>query len=161
MPSRSSYLLIISGRLKGDPQKNENIIKKVKAKFPEPGRPYVGRPAKAKDKKPYGAGWPQGFVLADYGVCVWRPQAEAYGRGETQFTFRAEIHHSRPGTLFANRAQMLPEVRWFYNYRRYKWHYQLVETLREVNEEIVPKGLLIEPIWLRTYQWYCGNGGGN
>lgn len=162
MPSRSSYLLIVSGRLKGNLEKEKNIstiVEKIKEKFQKPQRPYRGKPAGPKEKRLYGAGWPQGFVLENYGVCVWSPEAEPYGRDETKFTFRAEVHHSRPRTLYDNRDEMLPEVKWFYSYRDYKWHYELIETLREVNEEIVRKELLIEPIWLHTYQWYCGNGG--
>lgn len=154
MPSRASYLLIIAGRLRGHPRTNTGIIKQIQGLFAPPRGRGTGGPAARE------AEWPRGFVLRGYNVCVWSAEADAYGpnRNETLFTFRAEIHHSRPGTLYDNRRNMVPEVRWFYNYRRYRWHRDLINRLRRVNEEIA-KGKLIVPIWFCAYQWYCGNGG--
>lgn len=163
MPSRASYLLIIAGRLKGDPSTNSRIVSQINAEFADPPRAGAGEPAPPGAKLPYGAGWPEGFVLKDYKICVWSRDADAYGpkRDETLYTFRAEIHHSRPGSLYDNRIAMLPEVGWFYNYRDYRWHVDLIEKLRRVNEKIAKenKEKLIAPIWFCAYQWYCGNGG--
>jgi hypothetical protein len=56
---------------------------------------------------------------------------------------------------------MLPQVRWFYNYRRYRWHRELIERLDRINANLMGefRQALVERIWFRDWQWYCGNGG--
>lgn len=100
MPSRASYLLIIAGKLRGDLVESD-IVSQIKKEFAKPKGSGAGAPAAPGENKPYGVGWPNGFVLKNYDLCVWSAEAELYGpdRDQTLFTFRAEIHHSRRGSL--------------------------------------------------------------
>ncbi len=160
MPSRASYLLVIAGRLDGTPNSNASIISQINKQLAEPP-PGPGAGERAVGQQtPYGVGWPEGFVLREYDVCVWGAEADEYGpkRDQTLYTFRAEIHHSRPRSLYDNREAMLPHVEWFYGYRDYQWHVDLINRLGNVNGKIA-REKLIEPIWFCAYQWYCGNGG--
>lgn len=168
MPSRANYVLLLAGRLKGD-QVGSKIMNEIQAAFPKPEpKEYAGAAATDEELKQaeknndkLGAGWPGGFVLKDYKVCDWRAKPERYGQYETLFAFRAEIHHTREKSLFDNRETMLRHVSWFYNYRLYTWHGDLVKTLQDLNTMIKKhkEDLLIAPIWFSSYQWYCGNGG--
>jgi hypothetical protein len=129
--------------------------------------------------------WPDGFVLQGYNVCQWEPATEADADvydypfnpthstdieekkkaaadneawpNEIMFNFRAEVHRARAGSLYLNRLYMLPDVEWFYHYRKYRWHKDLTKRLIELNTK--HQALLIERIWYRDWQWYCGNGG--
>jgi hypothetical protein len=162
MPSRTSYLLRISGRVRGSIA--EDLKKKIDDLFRRPtsflGEPLPGQP-------PLGAGWPDGFVLKGYNLCEWTPSyepyhdmgAKEYEKEQTLFNFRTEVHSSLPGTLHDNRDTILPHVEWFYSYRFYHWHRELKNGLHEVNELAEKAGVLVEPIWFREYQIYCGNGG--
>jgi hypothetical protein len=148
MPSRASYVLKVAGALKGAPRANARLIGDFQRIFPPrpPGRARRG-------------GWPGGFVLGGYGVCLWSSTAEAYApeRDQTLLTFRSEISVLAPGQLYDNREAFLRHVRWFYHYREQPWHRELSARLRELNERY--RDHIICPIWFRDWQWYCGNGG--
>jgi len=156
MPARGSYLLKIAGKLQGDLVKSA-LVKQVEREFPRPPGPGKGDP----DSIP-GPGWPEGFVLKEYQVCDWVVETEldtASPTPATLFTFRAEVHHSRTGSLYDNRDRMLKEVRWFYHYREYQWHKDLLKLLTKLNERIEKEAKLVEKITYCHWQWYCGDGG--
>lgn len=177
MPTRTSYLLRLSGRLDGkwvesDPRNKDKripigVMKEIIEQFgarPE-SKDAAGEPAAENapppslDQKGHGVGWPEGFVLKGYDVCEWCPDAEEYQGEQTLFNLRVEAHRSQPGTLYDNDKDILPKVRWFYTYRDYEWHRDLKRRLYKANDLAKAKGVLIEPIWFREYQIYCGNGG--
>lgn len=178
MSSRAQYLLKIGGRLQARKTKDltdalvKDLKKDLAVVFKNPG-PGTG----AFKSKP-GAGWPEGFVLAGYKVCQWdvsvdrpfepsHPDDEKAKEGasktkdpwpeDVMVTFRGEIHRSHEGSLFLNRHSMIPDVQWFYHYRYYLWHSQLKQELGTLNKKYAPD--LIERIWFRDWQWYCGNSG--
>lgn len=167
MASRAQYTLKVGGRLKGNLGKT--AFDKIEEKLDKIFKSATAGTA-AFDNEP-GDGWPKGFILKNYSVCQWalsldKPyepkhpdDKEKYKNysAEVMVTFRAEVHHNREGSLFLNRLDMLPDVKWFYHYRNYKWHTELMEKLDELNEEF--KDVLTERIWFRDWQWYCGNGG--
>lgn len=154
MPSRASYLLRVGGRLKGDLKVNGAIVEVIRKFFEN--RPSQG--AGSRSAKP-GASWPDGFALKDYHVCAWDFKDEEEGQ-ETLISFRAEAHHLQKGTLYGNKAKMVPDVEWFYHSPEYQWHRDLKRTLQDWNR-MIGEGNLIERIWFREWQWYCGNGGGD
>lgn len=178
MASRAQYVLRVAGRAKGDTPnavlvKMEADLKKI---FKEPASPGTASPS--LDKKDE-AGWPSGFVLEGYNVCQWKltvdepykpvhkddaARKQADGKKEAtawpedrMINFRAEIHHDRDGSLFLNRQVMVPQVNWFYHNRLFKWHADLFQKLKRFNADYAKH--LLEPVWFREWQWYCGNGG--
>jgi len=167
MASRAQYTLKIGGRLKAEA--GEKSFRNLKTKLDGIFAP-AGAGTGAFDNEP-GDGWPKGFVLKNYSVCQWqlsldkpyKPEhpedKKKYAKysEEVMVTFRAEVHHTRQGSLFLNRLYMLPDVNWFYHYRKYLWHKELMEKLEKLNNDF--KDDLIEKIWFRDWQWYCGNGG--
>ena len=168
MASRAQYMLKIGGRLRGD-KAGLKAFAPLKTRLTKIFAP-IGAGTGAFGDKP-GDGWPKGFILKNYSVCQWdlsldrphRPEhpkdKKAYRKysEEVMVTFRAEVHHNRQGSLFLNRLYMLPDVNWFYHYRKYLWHTQLTEKLNQLNRDFQKD--LIERIWFRDWQWYCGNGG--
>jgi hypothetical protein len=167
MASRAQYMLKIGGRLKGDA--SAKTFKDIKERLDDIFAPISAGTGAFTDEP--GDGWPKGFILKNYSVCQWalsldKPHKPEHPEDkktyktyseEVMVTFRAEVHHNREGSLFLNRLYMLPDVNWFYHYRKYLWHEQLMEKLEELNDEF--KNILIEKIWFRDWQWYCGNGG--
>jgi len=152
MSARGSYLLRVGGRLKGDLKMNSAILGEIRKFFGV--KPTNG--AAAPDNKP-GDPWPNGFVLKGYHVCAWDLKDEEEAQ-QTVISFRTEAHHIQTGTLWDNRTKMIPEVQWFYHYPEYKWHMDLKAILQKWNQ-MIGQDKLIEQIWFRDWQWYCGNGG--
>jgi len=175
MASRGQYLLKIGGRLRGntEPRVLADLRARAASIFADPDT----RGTAAFDNRP-GDGWTRGFILVDFAVCQWtlsidgpyepndpqdirqRDEDRRNGRAwpdEIMLTFQAEVHHTRDGSLFLNRRRMIPEVKWFYNYRRYRWHAELSQALNELNHTF--QASLIERVWFRDWKWYCGNGG--
>lgn len=155
MASRGQYLLRIGGRLRGDVQERA-VRRMLGGIFDEPKGPGRGVPGETNV-----GGWPAGFILRNYIPCQWQLSIDHPRRNETMIGFRAEIHHTLPGSLFDNRQIMLPQVRWFYNYRRYRWYRELIERLNGINANLTGefRQALVERVWFRDWQWYCGNGG--
>jgi hypothetical protein len=173
MASRAQYTLKIAGRLKEDIA--PTALNKIKGDLKDIFKSVssgAGTGAFSDELgDELGDEWPKGFVLKNYKVCQWELKLDKPHKPEhpddkkkykdfseeVMVTFRAEVHHTRDGSLFMNRLYMLPEVNWFYHYRKYLWHKQLTEKLAKFNEEY--KSHLIEKVWFRDWQWYCGNGG--
>lgn len=172
MASMSSYVLKIAGSFDGRPEENANIIQRIDQAFGDPPKEGTGVP----DKTP-GDGWPNGFVLQGYRLCVWRrdpgptehfdPDDSDYYKKVTdtkatkyvtQYTFFTEVNRFRLGTLFAKREEMLPEVKWFYHYAQYEWYRALLRILKTINNEMIPEKQRIHPIWFCDWRWYCGDG---
>jgi hypothetical protein len=153
MPSRGSYLLRVGGRLRGDAKLNSAVLSEIREFF-------AAKPARAvaswQDRP--GAPWPDGLVLQNYHVCAWDVKDEEE-LSKTVVSFRAEMHHILPGTLYGNRASMLPDVQWFYHSPEFQWHRDLRARLESWNKSIGESNL-VEQLWFRDWQWYCGNGGG-
>jgi hypothetical protein len=157
MASRAQYLLRIGGRLEGNANK-QDVISLLGDIFDAPKSPM------GKSGQTGSGNWPDGFVLQGYSVCQWTEAKDTVDNPwdkETMISFRAEVHHTQLGTLYANRAGMLKEVNWFYHYRDYDWHKDLTKKLKDVNDKLKKKygNGLIERVWFRDWQWYCGNGG--
>jgi len=169
MSSRAQYVIKIGGRLKEKlgAAKLDKIKDDLDDIFKE-----VSSGTGAFSNEP-GDGWPKGFILKNYSVCSWdlsldepyepiHPDDKKNNKyknysEEVMVTFRAEIHHKREGSLFFNRLDMLPDVSWFYHYRKYLWHKQLTEKLAAFHGKY--EDSVIEKVWFRDWQWYCGNGG--
>lgn len=155
MPSRSSYVLRINGKLFNNETTPDNkpAIDKFREIFEPPSKPPMN------DAK---LGWPDGLVREGFKICQWgedSTRVENYGPHDT-FTlldFRTEIFAVRRGQLYTNRDTMLPDVEWFYHYPDQLWHKQLKERLENFNDDHVDR--LAEKLWFRDWQWYCGNGG--
>jgi hypothetical protein len=151
MSVRASYVLRIGGRLSGAPNANREAIQAFHKVLPP-------KPPKGK-----GQGWPEGFVLPGYRICQWRSEAERGGQeDQTRLSFRAEVTLVVSGAVYDNRAPLLRHVAWFYGHRAKRWHKQLKARLLKLNQDYVTaRGheTVIEQIWFREWQWYCGNGG--
>lgn len=155
MASRGQYMLKIAGRLDGafDPREVQETLRGIFDPHDTPEGRYAERGG--------GAGWPNGFVLIDYIACQWDLKIDNPHPDQTMITFRAEIHHTFPGSLFDNKAEMLRHVNWFYHYRDYRWWQELSARLdREANPALLSRFKQTrERLWFRDWQWYCGNGG--
>ena len=92
-------------------------------------------------------------IEGDHLVCIRDDMA-----GAIQHPHR-EMHHILPGTLYGNKGSMLPDVQWFYHSPEYQWHRDLKARLESWNQS-VGQANLVERLWFRDWQWYCGNGGG-
>jgi hypothetical protein len=171
MASMASYVLKIAGSIDGRPEENADLIKRIDQAFGDRPEKGTGIP----DKTP-GHGWPAGFMLQGYRLCVWRRDAGPTERFDpydpkylekvkvkeatryvTQYTFFAEVNQFRLGSLYEKRDVMLPEVRWFYHYPQYQWYRDLLKILDDIRK-MVPKKRVIQPIWFSEWRWYCGDG---
>ena len=157
MASRGQYLLRIGGRLNGN-FTEQAVLKALGGIFDKPGN-GAGMPGQ-KDT----GGWPDGFVLVDYIPCQWDVKVDHPHPDQTMISFRAEIHHTFPNSLYQNRVEMLRHVEWFYHYREYRWWKELVKRLdKEANvalqSQFKQQPCIPERLWFRDWQWYCGNGG--
>lgn len=155
MASRGQYLLRIGGRLNGKFE-NKDVLSELGSVFKEPGV-GVGVPEEYDT-----GGWPNGFILKGYTTCQWSLIVDYPYPTETMISFRAEVHHTFPNTLFDNRIEMLKHVHWFYHYRKYLWWRELNEKLVQLNKSLASRfkqTCIPERIWYRDWQWYCGNGG--
>lgn len=157
MASRAQYVLKIAGRLDGAfaPREVEDALEGL---FDAPSA-EEGLPDKMDT-----AGWPNGFVLVGYRRCQWDLAIDHPHANQTMITFRAEIHHTLPNSLYQNRVEMLRHVHWFYHYRDYRWWTELSARLEnEANPALLSRfkqtPCLRERLWFRDWQWYCGNGG--
>lgn len=151
MPSRATYILKIHGRLTvapgSDPQTETDFKKDFEELFPKPVAP-------APD-----GNWPAGFLLEGYQICHWEPRVESACEGKyTLLDFRAEINSFKTGQLFDNRNTLLEDVAWFYSYAIKKWHRDLRDQLVGFNDKW--RSVILDEVWFRDWQWYCGNGGG-
>lgn len=162
MASRGQYLLRIGGRLTGS-NVQKGVVETVLKELQIFDRPDTNSAEGVPGGKRTG-GWPKGFILKGYTVCQWTPPqllVDSPKEGDTMINFRAEIHHTLPGSLFENKKKMLLDVDWFYNSRDCKWHEDLRRKLDQLNAELEGKygEALVERVWFRDWQWYCGNGG--
>lgn len=154
MAVRVSYVLEIGGRLDGDLAANNVIIPQVQLVLPTV--PPVGPPP---------PDWPRGFVPPGWQVRFWDSRAEIGGsplRPETRISFRAEVSVVLDGTIHGNQGQLNQHFQRFSNHRGEQWHQQLIVQLGTLNQQIVTQhgpARLIERIWFREWQFYCGNGG--
>jgi hypothetical protein len=173
MSSRAQYLLKIGGSLESKLTREEvekQVTPALAGIFDKPDE----KNATGVAGNPNSGGWPLGFLLQDYCRCQWDFRVDQpYPQDRPQeftLSFRAEIHHVRDGSLFDNREQMLTEVAWFYNYRKYDWWKDLNKKLVDANvnllmafkQEKVKKeevGPFTRIIWFQDWQWYCGNSG--
>ena len=156
MASRGQYLLKIGGRLDGNFEEAD-VLKALGGLFDAPKVAAAGVPG----EKETGA-WPAGFVLVDYEPCQWDVKVDHPHPDQTMISFRAEIHHTFPNSLYQNRVEMLRHVEWFYHYREYKWWKQLSAELGKANTKLsaqFKQACTPERLWFRDWQWYCGNGG--
>ncbi|HEY8251430.1 MAG TPA: hypothetical protein VIG70_12565 [Burkholderiales bacterium] len=156
MASRGQYLLRIGGRLEGN-LKEKDVLSVLGQVFRTP-RGGEGVPGERDT-----GGWPEGFVLMNYSPCQWDLKVDYPHPDQTMISFRAEIHHTFPNSLYQNRAEMLRHVEWFYHYREYRWWKELTKHLeKDVNPALRKKfkqDCMPERLWFRDWQWYCGNGG--
>lgn len=156
MASRGQYLLRIGGRLEGN-FKESDVLEALGDIFDAPTKEPAGVPGK-KDA----GGWPEGFILVGYKACQWDLKVDNPHPDQTMVSFRAEIHHTFPNSLYQNRVEMLKHVEWFYYYREYKWWKDLNKKLKDANGSVQKRfkqHCPPERIWFRDWQWYCGNGG--
>ncbi|MGH8705229.1 MAG: hypothetical protein ACREUO_07420 [Burkholderiales bacterium] len=133
------------------------VLRALGGIFDKPKKEAEGTPGQLE-----AGGWPEGFVLKGYIPCQWEVWVDNPHPDETMISFRAEIHHTLPRSLYENRVVMLKEVNWFYHYREYRWWRELKDRLNKANEALrtnFKQPCPPERIWFRDWQWYCGNGG--
>ena len=153
MPVRVKCTLGIGGRLTGPPEDNQTILAELREILPE------SPPLRA------GAGWPNGVVCPDWHIAFWDCAAEIGGKQdlETRITFRMELTSRLDGTIYDCREALADtHFRRFSHYREELWHKHLKARLEELNEDIAKRfgaEKLIEKIWFREWQFWCGNGG--
>jgi hypothetical protein len=148
MTSRATYVLRVHGRLRGAPGDNRDAEDEFRRLFERPDGPDPTRTGK----------WPDGLWLEGYEICHWRASVEPAARDYTLLDFRAEVNSIRSGQLYDNRDAMLQDVSWFYQYAEQNWHMDLVQQLSEFNSR--RNEIIVDELWFRDWQWYCGNGGG-
>ena len=121
-------------------------------------------------QSPPASGWLSSLLRPGYSVALWDARAEEIPKDRlgvapfemiTLLTFHAEMRRMVDGTLFDNKASMLPEVEWFYNYCDKPWHIDLRTRVRDLNDSLFKSGKLWSRVELRDWKWYCGNGGGS
>ena len=155
MPVRVRCVLGVGGRLTGPPEDNGPILAKIREVFPK------DPPARA------GAGWPAGLASPGWQIGFWDSLAEIGGETdqETRITFRVEVNSRLDGTIYDRREALTDtHFRKFCQYRDAVWHKDLKARLEELNRDIGKRygaEKLIEKIWFREWQFYCGNGGDN
>jgi hypothetical protein len=164
MPAMAWYELKATAVLKGPLSDNKKQIDEFKAVFPET------KPPSATEWTPL-LGWPQGFMLPGYKDAFWICDADEVdsfrsaqalgGDKVTLLTFHVQLWKKFPGTLFKNRAAMLDEVKWFYEYCDKPWYRELKEKINDLNASFLAAGRLIGRADFRDWKWYCGNGGGD
>jgi hypothetical protein len=153
MPVRATCRLGIGGRLAGTPEANAAILKRVQTLLPKE------RPTGA------GGGWPGGLATHGWQISFWDAAAEVGGEldQETRFTFCFELSLLLDGTIYDWRDDLTStRFHGFAHYRDAVWHKDLKVQLEELNHEIVHDygaEKLIEKIWFRQWEFYCGNGG--
>jgi hypothetical protein len=153
MPVRVKCILGIGGRLAGPPEANGPVLAEV--------RKVLSKDAPAKR----GAGWPAGLATPDWQISFWDSAAEIGGETdqETRVGFRVELNCRLDGTIYDSREELAyTHFRWFSHYRDAVWHKDLKARLEELNHDIAKRfgaEKLIEKIWFRQWEFYCGNGG--
>jgi hypothetical protein len=153
MPVQATCRLGIGGRLAGPPEANAAILERLHAVLPQ--QPPAGA----------GGGWPGGLATHGWRIGVWDAAAEVGGEldQETRFTFHVELSRRLDGTINDWRDDLTYTLfHGFAHYRDAVWHKDLKVQLEELNHEIVQRygaEKLIEKIWFRQWEFYCGNGG--
>ena len=153
MPVRVKCILGIGGRFTGPPEDNETILAELREILPE------SPPLRA------GAGWPNALVSPDWQIAFWDCAAEIGGKKdlETRITFRMELNSRLDGTIYDCRETLTDKYfRRFSEYRDELWHKHLKARLEALNADIAKRfgaEKLIEKIWFREWQFWCGNGG--
>ena len=153
MPVRVKCTLGIGGRLTGPPEDNQTILAELREILPE------SPPLRA------GAGWPNGLVGPEWQIGFWNCAAEIGGKKdlETRITFRVELDSRLDGTIYDCREPLTEQhFHRFSHYRDELWHKHLKARLEELNQDIAKRfgaEKLIEKIWFREWQFFCGNGG--
>jgi len=153
MPVRVRCTLGIGGRLAGSPEENGPILGELQELLPK------DPPTKVS------GGWPGGLITSDWKISSWDSAAEVGGEGdqETRITFRAEFSSRLEGTIYDWRNELsYTHFHWFSHYRDNVWHKDLKVRLEELNREIPRRygeDKLVEKIWFREWQFWCGNGG--
>ncbi len=168
MPAMAWYEGKVTGLLGGPIKENEKLVLEFQGVFPTmaPAPPPAGEAW--NELFP----WPKGFVLPGYAPVKWlsvadeipNAQSSAATKGfdvVTLLTFQAELLAIYPGTLFTNRARMLPDVDWFYKYCNLEWYMDLKRKVNALNDTLGASGKLISRVDFRDWKWYCGNGGGD
>jgi len=164
--------LKVTGLLGGPVSANTAEIKKFRDVFPDVcPSPPTPDPADPFSKD---APWPNGLVLPNYTPGIWISQAEQIDVGDvsralqvyqwdnlTQLTFHAQLIGKYAGTINSNKEKMLKEVAWFYYYCDYKWLKDLKAYIKDINETLKKSGRVINPVDVRDWKWYCGNGAGD
>ena len=153
MPVRVHCTLGIGGRLAGPPAENGPILAKLQQLLPKEAPTKMG------------GGWPAGLISQDWQVSSWDSAAEVGGENdrETRFTFRLELSSRLDGTIYDCRNELsYTHFHWFSHYRDNVWHKDLKVRLEALNHEIIERygaDRLVEKIWFREWQFWCGNGG--
>ena len=153
MSVRVRYTLGVGGRLAGPPEENGSILAQVHQVLPAlaPARP--------------GGGWPAGFLRPGWQLGFWDSAAEIGGANnqETRIGFRAEVICRLDGTIYDAKQELVDTH--FYEFCAYRdnvWHKDLKVRLEELNQDIAKQHgaeKLIEKIWFRQWEFFCGNGG--
>ena len=152
MPVRVRCTLGIGGRLAGPPDQNGPTLEEIRKLLPKDPPTQVS------------GGWPGGLISSDWQVNFWDSAAEVGGEGdqETRFTFRVELSSRLDGTIYDWRDELsYTHFHWFSHYRDNVWHKDLKVRLEELNHEIARQyggDKLVEKIWFREWQFWCGNG---
>jgi hypothetical protein len=117
MPARASYEAKIEGVVSGSRSANGSAIAEFRKIFPEEAPQGIGELG--------GAGkFPEGFVLREYGGCLWESDGYDYGNNTTLLSFRAEISFFASGAIYdaSIQTRLLNDVTWFYKYRDQGWY---------------------------------------
>jgi hypothetical protein len=153
MPVHATCRLRIGGRLAGPPEANAAIIQRLYALLPEE------RPALI------GGGWPGGLESQGWQVSLWDAAAEVGGEldQETRFAFHLELSRRLDGTVYDCRDELTYTLfHGFAHYREAVWHKDLKVRLEELNHGIAHDygpAKLLERLWFRQWEFFCGNGG--
>ncbi len=170
MPAMSWCELKVTGLLGESTAVNAAEVAAFNAVFPAncpPAPPPVSGPY------PLNTPWPDGLVLPNYQPGIWIRRAEDLPIGMisqslgvpyqtlTQMTFQVQLYGTFPGSLYANKTAMLKEVAWFYHYCDYQWLKDLKTQIKNLNVLMAKTGRVINPVDVREWKWYCGDGAGD
>src|SRR5262245_25376118 len=173
------YTLTLGGTIR-EPYVDESRIKAQWEALIGEAPTHESRLQAAADAKvlPDNLPWPYGFLRAnasagtkklkgssdqeyDLGGCwkieAWEITVEPAGSGAfTKVSFEGKAEFKGHGGIDDHKESQKLDAAWFFDHKDKSWHQTLKDKLTAFNE----KRDMVDRVWFREFEFYCGNGGG-